>query len=33
LSLLAFVIVITALVGVSATDSGAMRNFVNGGYV
>ena len=33
LLLAVFVIVMTALVGVSATDSGAMRNFVNGGYV
>ena len=28
-----FVVVISSLVGVSATESGMMRNFVNGGYV
>ena len=28
-----FVVVLSSLVGVSATESGMMRNFVNGGYV
>lgn len=28
-----FVAVIFAITGVSATESGAMRNFMNGGYV
>ena len=28
-----FVMLIWLLTGVSATESGAMRNFVNGGYV
>ena len=28
-----FVLLIFALIGVSATESGTMRNFVNGGYI
>ena len=28
-----FIIVMFSIVGISATESGAMRNFINGGYV